>query len=84
MGNYNFRANNPNRDEVVLIKQSKFTSDKEMNSKVLRDGSKAKVIKSGQLYQSRPNAPKIDYSTVMFQNGDVDAYLSINIQRRGQ
>lgn len=82
MGNYNFRAHNPQKDEIVLIQQSKFTNDKEMKSDILREGQKAKVINSGELYQSRPDADKINYTTVMFQNGEVDAYLSINILRK--
>ncbi len=83
MGNaYNFKSSlNLKKDDIVTIKQCKFTVDNGMSSDVLYEGKKAKIISSGKMLQSRPNCPQVDISTVLVQNGQREVYLTINLSK---
>lgn len=85
MGNYNFKVNNPPvNGSMVRIIQDKFSTDEEIPDDVLGTGLVGKVINTHDLYQSRPNAPKITVSKVLLKdkNGNTytEAFFTTNLQ----
>lgn len=67
------------KDKIVTIKHNKYTMENEIPNDVLRTGQQVRVLKSGNLYQSRPNAPPIAYTTVLFRDGRREAYFTTNL-----
>lgn len=81
MGNYIlYTKEHPPANSIGIIKENLFTKENSMPPEVLRKGQMVKILKSGNLYQSRPNAPPISYCTVLFKDGKRDAYLTSNIE----
>jgi hypothetical protein len=79
MGNYNFRAAPPPNNSLVKIKHDKFSSDEHITDDIMRIGNPAKVLKTANIYQSRPNAPQITVSQVQFRDGKIEAYMTVNL-----
>jgi len=59
MGNISFSAQSLPKDTIVRIIDTKFTKHNEFESEVSYVGKVAKVINSGNMFKSRPNAPEI-------------------------
>jgi hypothetical protein len=81
MGNKHslFVSNPPEPGKLAVIKDNEFTREWEFPNDVLRRGQLVKVIKSGRLLKSRPGAPDISISTIMFRDGSIDAIFSSNL-----
>lgn len=82
MGNYQFSVNEsaiPKKGEVVVIKDSQYTSSKRYPREILYQGSRAQVLGTRNLYKSRPNAPDITCSMIRLQNGKIDVYFTNNL-----
>ena len=79
MGNYNFRANPPPVGSVVRIQHDKFSKDEGITDEIMRIGQQAQVLKTANIYQSRPNAPPISVSRVKFRDGTTEAYMTVNL-----
>ncbi len=80
MGNMNFNTKPIEANSIATIVHNEFTKSIEMPNEILRTGNKVKIIKTVNLHKSRPNAPNITVSTIMFQNGLRDAYLTTNLK----
>lgn len=80
MGNYILTVPNPPpTGTVVTIHDDQFSKDNEIPADLLGKGQQAKVIKSINLYQSRPGVKPITVTKVQFKDGKTQAYLSTNI-----
>lgn len=82
MGNYQFHVNqamHPKRGEIVVIKDSHYTSSKKYPREILYQGSRAQVLHTGNLYKSRPTAPDITCSIIMLPNKRIDTYFTNNL-----
>lgn len=79
MGNIIPNTALPQVGSVVTVVHNKYTKENNVGSDVLRLGQKAQVLKTGLLYQSRPDAPKLGYCKLRFKNGEIDAYPASNV-----
>jgi len=71
--------NLPIPGKVYTIRDNEFTTDWAMPNEILKQGQPVKVLKSGNLLKSRPQAPDISYTTVMFKDGKIDALFATNL-----
>lgn len=80
MGNYNFRAQNiPPVGSIVKIQHDKFSKDEGITDDIMRIGHPAKILKTANIYKSRPNAPDITVSKVQFRDGKTESYMTVNL-----
>ena len=70
----------PQPGRLAIIKDNDYTREWEMPNDILRRGQLVKVIKSGRLLKSRPNAPDISFTSVMYRDGSIDAVFSSNLE----
>jgi hypothetical protein len=80
MGNFTMKAPLLKKDSYVKVVHDKYSEYQEIPDNILRIGQVAKVIKSDNLYQSRPDQPVITYAKVQFRDGTVDAYIATNLK----
>jgi hypothetical protein len=70
----------PEPGKLAVIKDNDYTKSWEFPNDVLRKGQLVKVVKSGRLLKSRPGAPDITVSTIMYRDGTIDALFSSNLE----
>jgi hypothetical protein len=80
MGNsYNFRANKPIDGSIMKVKHDAFSKDEGITDEIMRTGQPVKVLRTQNIYQSRPNAPTVTVSRVQFRDGKTEAYMTVNL-----
>lgn len=65
--------------KIGRIVQTKFTIHQEVPDSVLRTGEKVYIVKSGNMMKSRPTAPDVSITTVMFKDKTRETYPTTNI-----
>lgn len=78
MGNYQFGAKPLKPGSIVTVHDDKFSRDQEIPADLLRRGQQVKVLKTRDLYQSRPGRT-ISVTTVQHRSGEIEAYPTINL-----
>lgn len=78
MGNHFTAAPHPPK-KLGKIVQTKFTNHQEVPDSVLKTNEKVYILKSANLLKSRPNAPDVSVTTIMFRDKTKETYPTNNI-----
>ncbi len=83
MGNYNLKVKeHPKIGSVARIVHDKFSRDNDIPDEIIGAGEIVKVIRTQDLFKSRPNCPDITVTKVIRKrNGkpDYEAYFTTNL-----